>query len=207
MYIFSRTATAAPGKAVAAMTFAVEVAAKVTAITGVPISAYRANFGAPLGGILWSARYDTMAKSAEVEAKLAADAGYTAFVNSASDLFHPIITDGLTEIVSTTMSAPAAIVSATQAVMVSGKIAEAMELGVAIQQAVAKATGLGTAFCADAFGSYGGVRWLIGAATMAEMDAGRAAMNADPTFQALVVKAGDLYLAGSGQVGLITKIN
>lgn len=207
MYIFSRTAVAAPGKAVAAMTFAVEVAAKVTAITGIPISAYRANFGAPLGSILWSARYDTMAQSADVEAKLGVDSGYTEFVNSATDLFHPAITDGLTEIVSTTMSAPAAVVSATQAVMVSGKIAEAMELGVAIQQAVAKATGLGTAFCADAFGAYGGVRWLIGAASMAEMDAGRAAMNADPTFQSLVAKAGDVYLAGSGQIGLITKLN
>ena len=42
---------------------------------------------------------------------------------------------------------------------------------------------------------------------MADMGAGRAAMNADPTFQTLIVKAGDAYLAGSGHNGLITKIN
>lgn len=207
MYLFSRTATSVPGKNVAAITFAVEVAAKVTSITGIPVNVYRANFGAPLGSVLWSARYDSHAQLGECEAKLFADAGYKAMEASAADLFHPTVANGLTEVVSTTMAGPAAIVSVTQAVITNGKIAQAMELGVAIQQAVAKATGLGTAFCADVYGAYGGVRWLIGASSMADVDAGRAAMNADPTFQSLVTQAGDVYLAGSGQIGLITKMN
>lgn len=207
MYIFSRTAVAAPGKAPAAMAFAVEVAAKVATLTGIPLSVYTGTFGVPLGTILWSSRVDSHVQLAEIQAKTLGDAGYMAMVESATDLFQPSITDGLTEIVSTSMAGPSAVVSATQATIANGKIAEAMELGVAIQAAVAKATGLGTAFCADVYGAYGGVRWLIAAASMAEVDAGRAAMNADPTFQSLVAKAGDVYLAGSGQIGLITKIN
>lgn len=207
MYLFSRTALAAPGKAPAAMAFAVEVAAHVGSITGIPLNVYTATFGMPLGTILWSSRVDSHAQLAEIQAKTFADAGYMAMVENATDLFQPGITDGLTEIVSTSMAAPSAVVSATQATIANGKIAEAMELGVAIQAAVAKATGLGTAFCADVYGAYGGVRWLIGGASMADMDAGRTAMNADPTFQSLVAKAGDCYLAGSGQIGLITKIN
>ena len=207
MYIFSRTATTAPGKEVAAMAFAVETAAKAASITGIPCSAYRANFGLPLGTILWSARHDSHAQLAEFEAKLAGDAGWATLTAKAPELFGPVWTDAFTEVVSTSMAAPAAVVSVTMATAANGKIAEAMELGVAIQAAVAKATGLGTAFCADVYGAYGGVRWLIGAASMAEVDAGRAAMNADPTFQSLVAKAGDCYLAGSGQIGLITKIN
>ncbi len=207
MYIFSRTAVVAPGKAPAAMAFAVEVAAKAASISGIPLNVYTAAFGMPLGTILWSSRVDSHAQLGEMQAKILGDAGYMAMVEKATDLFQAGIQDGLTEIVSTTMAAPAAVVSATQATIANGKIAEAMELGVAIQAAVAKATGLGTAFCADVYGAYGGVRWLIGGASMADLDAGRAAMNADPTFQSLVAKAGDCYLAGSGQIGLITKIN
>ena len=207
MYIFSRTAVAAPGKAPAAMAFAVEVAGKVASLTGIPLSVYTGTFGIPLGTIIWSSRVDSHVQLAEIQAKTLGDAGYMAMVEKATDLFQPGVTDGLTEIVSTSMAAPSAVVSATMATIANGKVAEAMELGVAIQAAVAKATGLGTAFCADAYGAYGGVRWLIGAASMAEVDAGRAAMNADPTFQSLVAKAGDCYLAGSGQIGLITKIN
>ncbi len=207
MYIFSRTAVAAPGKAPAAMAFAVEVAAKVASLTGIPLSVYTGTFGIPLGTILWSSRVDSHVQLAEIQAKTLGDAGYMAMVATATDLFAPGISDGLTEIVATSMAAPSAVVSATQATIANGKIAEAMELGVAIQAAVAKATGLGTAFCADVYGAYGGVRWLIGGASMADLDAGRAAMNADPTFQSLVAKAGDCYLAGSGQIGLITKIN
>ena len=207
MYIYSRSAVAAPGKAPAAMAFAVEAAARITKITGIPVSVYRANFGAPLGSILWSTRYDSHQQMADAQAKWTADAAMTAFAATAVGLFQPTLTDGLTEIVSTSMAAPSAVVSATQATIANGKIAEAMELGVAIQAAIAKATGLGAAFCADVYGNYGGVRWLVGAASMAEVDAGRTAMNADPTFQSLVAKAGDCYLAGSGQIGLITKVN
>ena len=207
MYIFSRSAVIAPGKIAPAMTFAIEVAAKVTSITGIPVSTYTTTFGAPLGTVLWSARYDSQAQSADVAAKLGVDAGYAAFTEQAPALFGPVWTDGFTEIVSTTMAGPAAVVAVTMATAANGKIAEAMELGVAIQEAVAKATGLGTAFCADVYGAYGGVRWLIGGASMADMDAGRAAMNADPAFQTLIGKAGEVYLAGSGQNGLITKIN
>ena len=207
MYIFSRSAVAAPGKIGAAMAFAVEVAAHVTSVSGIPLSVYRGNFGAPMGTIMWTARYDSQAQSADVEAKLFIDAGYTAMIDKAADLFQPVATDALTEIVSTTMAAPSAVVAVTMATAANGKIAEAMELGVALQEAVAKATGLGTAFCADVYGAYGGCRWLIGASSMADMDAGRAAMNGDSAFQKLVAKTGDIYLAGSGQNGLITKIN
>lgn len=207
MYIYSRTAVAAPGKAVAAMAFAVEAAARITKITGIPVSAYRFNFGAPLGSILWSTRYDSHQQMADAQAKWTSDAAMVAFTATATDLFQPTLTDGLGEVVSTTMAGPAAVVAVTLATAANGKIAEAMELGVEIQAAVAKATGLGTAFCADVYGAYGGVRWLIGGASMADIDAGRAAMNADSAFQKLVAKAGDVYLAGSGQTGLITKVN
>ena len=93
------------------------------------------------------------------------------------------------------------------ATIANGKIAEAMELGVAIQAAVAKATGLGTAFCADVYGTYGGVRWILGGGSIADLDKARTAMNTDTAVQALVGKAGDVYLAGSGQNSLLTKIN
>ena len=129
MYIYSRTAVAAPGKAVAAMAFAVEAAARITKITGIPVSTYRANFGMPLGSILWSTRYDSHAQMADAQAKWTSDASMTAFTATAVDLFQPTLSDGLTEIVATTMAGPAAIVSATQATIANGKIAEAMEIG------------------------------------------------------------------------------
>ena len=207
MYIFSRAGTIKPDHLIDGSTYAVEVAAKVKAITGTTVNVYRSLYGQPLGTVLWTVRAETQAELADLAAKLAADPGYVTMTQKGASLFTGNHVTALGSIVSSTLLAPKPIVAAVQAVIANGKIAKAMEFGVAAQALVAKISGLPTAFVSDTFGTFGGVRWLTGADTMEQIDHLQQVMATDKSYQALVETAGDLFIEGSGQNGLIQKIN
>ena len=206
MYIFSRTGTIVPGHFVEGTTFAIEVAAQVKTITGVNVNVYRVGYGYPLGTVIWTSRIGSQAELADIEAKLYADAGYLETVDRHGHLFTGGGSDGLSNVVSSTIATPKPLVAVTQAVIANGKFAKAMALGVMLQEHVAKITGLTTAFAVDTYGTYGSVRWLIAADTMAEVDHADQVMATDAEFHALVEQAGDLFNPG-GQTTLITQIN
>ena len=206
MYIFSRTGTIVPGHFVEGTTFAIEVAAQVKAITGVNVNVYRLGYGQPLGTVVWTSRVESQAELADIEAKLYADAGYVETVDRNGHLFTGGGTDGLSNVVSSTIAAPKPIVAVTQAVIANGKFAKAMELGVKLQVHIAKITGLSTAFATDTYGAYGGVRWLTAADAMTEIDHADQVIATDAEFHALLEQAGDVYQPGA-QTTLGTKIN
>lgn len=207
MYIFSRVGTLKPDHIVDGTTFAVDIAAKVKTITGTSVNVYRALYGQPFGTILWSVRAESQAEIADLTAKLAADPGYMDASQKGATLFTGNHTAGLANVVSTTMAAPKPIVIVTQAVIANGKFAKAMELGVAAQTLVAKITGQPTTFASDTFGAYGGVRWLVGCDTMEQVDHVQQVMTTDAKLIALVESGSDLFVEGSGQNGMIQKIN
>ena len=79
--------------------------------------------------------------------------------------------------------------SSTVAVPANGKIAEAVAFGVKTQTRLAT-TGLTTAFGTSVFGAYGGVGWLVGADTLAELDTLQHFMTTDAEFGTMVAEAG-----------------
>lgn len=207
MLIFARTATVSPGHQLAGMTFAVEIATRVSEITGAKLSVYQSVFGLPLGTVMWTERLETIAELGEQTSKLMANPAYVDAIEKAGHLFGPIGEDMLINVVATSSTGPKPITISTTATVALGKFEDAMEFGVAVQQHVAKTTGFGTSFATDVFGTYGGVRWLTGVDTMAEVDKFQASLGSDSDLIKMVSSAGDLFVPGSGRNGLIQKIN
>ena len=207
MLIFARQATLANGQQLAGTTFAVEIAAQASAITGAPISVYQSVFGLPLGTILWTERLESQAEFGAQTAKLMANAAYVSAVDKAGQLFAPGAEDLLINVVSTSLNAPKPIVITTTATLANGKFEQSMEFGVTVQQHLAKTTGFGTTFATDVFGTYGGVRWMTGVDTMAEVDTFQQALGTDTALLALISSAAELFVPGSGRNGLLRRIN
>lgn len=207
MLIFARQATLANGQLLAGTTFAVEIAAQASAIAGAPISVYQSVFGLPMGTILWTERLESQAEIGAQTAKLMANAAYVSAIDKAGHLFAPGTEDLLINVVSTSLVAPKPIVITTTATLANGKFEQSMEFGVTVQQHLAKTTGFGTTFATDVFGTYGGVRWMTGVDTMAEVDTFQQALGTDTALVALISSAADLFVPGSGRNGLLQRIN
>jgi hypothetical protein len=86
MISFHRVASVAPGKAVAAMSFAREVAAHIKAKTGLEVK-----IGMPIGGnpnrIGWFLQYENLAALEDTQAKLLADQKYMELIAKSADNF------------------------------------------------------------------------------------------------------------------------
>lgn len=208
MYIFSRTATIKPEHIEEGMGFAVDIAARVNTVTGKPITVYTMVFGASMGTVMWSTRYESQAEAADVAAKLAVDPGYMEAVKAHIGLFTAAPVDALVNVVSSTLDPqPRSVYAITRATIANGKLGPAMAFGVKAQEFVSKATGLPTAFTASVYGEFGGVGWLTGGSSMADMDAVQAMQSTNQEFLALLEEAGDLFVEGSGANALIQRIN
>ena len=208
MHIFSRTAQAKPEHVFDAAAFAVEVAGKVTSITGKPVSAFSGVYGHPLGTVVWSVRADSQAELADDDAKILGDPGYVDLVQRNIHLFDGPATDQLVAVVSSSLApTPKPIYSLLTATIANGKFTPAMAFGVKAQAYVAKSTGLANAFTSSVFGAFGAIGWLTGAASMADVDRYTEWQATDPGFHALVDEASDLFIPGSGQSSLIKRLN
>ena len=207
MYIFRRTSSLKPEHMLDGMAFAVEVAAKVTSITGRDLNVFNTVFGAPIGTIHWTARFESLAELGDVTAKLAVDSGYMDMVQKASGLFSSLPSDSVVNIISSSLTGTAQrYVAITEAVPANGKIAEAVAFGVKTQAHVAK-SGRNTAFGTRPFGAYGAVSWVVAGQTLADMDTLQNFFTTDATFQKLVADASDLFVEGSGHNSLLERIN
>ncbi len=207
MYIFSRTRQARADRILDAMPTAVEIAGKVTEITGMDVHVWNVRFGAPAGTIMWSARIDSQAELFEATEKMMVDATYLDTAMSMAELFDGPSTDQLVRIVSgTPTETPAKYISTTQAVMASGRYADAMAFGVEMQGFVHDALGHPTVFAASTYGGFADVLWLTGADTMAEIDAAADWQATDSEYHKRVEGAGGLFIDGSGQNGLLQRL-
>lgn len=207
MYIFSRTAKIVGAKAAEATSFAVDIAGEVKSITGVNVNVYQVAFGAPMGTIVWSARFDTQAALAANSGTLAANASYVAKTAAAAELFEGDFVDRLNLVVSSSLAAPKSVVQATQATILGGRYAQGYELGVKFQETVARVTGQTTAFVAAQYAAVGGVGWLAAADSVGELEEGQGKLNTDPGWNELITHVGEVYAAGTGQSMLMMKIN
>jgi hypothetical protein len=209
MLIFSRTLHVSPGKEMEAVPYAVEVAARVTEITGHAISVYLHNYGPMNGALMWSTRMESQAELHVAQEKLAADTAYGAWIAEHAPLFtgHPL--DRLVTVIaaSNMTDTPRRFYSVLMATAANGKIAEAVEFGVRSQQFVADTLGLSTAFCGSVYGTWGEVGWLTGGDSMEDIDRLSAMQYTNADFQALVAESSDLFLASSGQSSLIQRLN
>jgi hypothetical protein len=207
MYIYSRNIVANPERYAEAVAFALSIGRTVEGVTGMSVRTYVLHFGGPVTTISWSGRVDSLADLETIKGKLAADPSLVAENEKGRGLFAGSPEDSLFNVVSASLEAsPKKYYSLTSAVSAPGKISEAVQFGVAVQQHVSKLTGLQTAFGTSPFGPFGQVGWIAAADSMAQLDSYEAAVSTDSTFQKMVADAGDLFVPASGQNRLIERI-
>jgi hypothetical protein len=207
MYIFSRTGSLDRNHLADGMASSVQIAAKVAQVTGREVRVFNVRYGQPYGTVMFSVRAESFAENAEMWEKLATDQGYLDMASSISSKFSTLPTDrALSILVASPDVAGRHLYATTTATAANGKMAEAVAFGARAQGVVA-AAGFPSWFGASAFGAFGEMMWATGLDTAADVDRFQTFMSTDPGMQQIVAEAGDLFIPGSGQNGLLERIN
>lgn len=208
MYLFNRTRQAKSDRLIDATAGAVEIATKVTQLTGLEIYVWTFRFGQPVGTMMWSARLEHQADLFTATEKMAADPGYIDMAMGMADLYEGNGVDAMFTVVSGTPSdSPSKFIQLTQATMSNGKYAEAMAFGVDMQEFIATERGQPTMFGASTYGGFADVGWIVGADSVAQIDDGNAWEMSNADYHAKVQSAAGLFVEGSGQQSLLEKLN
>ena len=208
MYLFARNRSASPDKIFEAVTYAVEIAATVSSITGKEVSVWQGEYGVPLSSISWTTTAESHAEMGANREKLLADPGYLDTLQAGSRLFEGDAQDGLVDIVATAGSGghKGDFASMVTAECAPGKIGEAMTWGVEIMTHVAEVTGRDGLFGRTMYGPWGQVGWISLASSLDEVDAAGAALSNDPDYVTKLDGSGGLFRPGSGATWLARRI-
>jgi hypothetical protein len=207
MYIFSRSTIAALDRELDAIPPAIGVAELVTKLTGHEISVFTARFGAPLGGVMWSTRVESMVDLQAITDKLMADQGYLDMLESMRGLFMAPAEDRLGRVLTGPIDAPRSkYYGVTRAAMTNGKQADALAFGVRTAEYIGTAFGTQSVFTKSAYGGFNDVTWIVGFDSEADVDAFDDWQMTDSGYHEILAEAGDLFVENSGHTTLIEKI-
>jgi hypothetical protein len=208
MYLFARNRTCAPDRVAEATAFAVDIAAKVSSITGKELAVWQGVYGVPITSFGWTTTVDSYAEMGEAREKLMADSGYIETLEAAAHLFADAPEDVIADIVATAGEGghQGEYSSIVMAQCAGGRIGEAMGWGVEMMNHVSSVTGRDNLFARSMHGPWASVAWFSLAASLEEVDAAAAALNADPDYLAKVDSSDGLFLPGSGESRLTRRI-
>jgi hypothetical protein len=207
MYLFSRNAKAAPGKVFEATAAAVEIGQKASAASGLDIQTWSHRFGQPIGSISWTCRVESHAEFHAATEKMLADSGYVEMQQAIAELLDEGEGDAMLNMVAGVPSdTPAKFYTTTRATITQGKLGAAMQWGAEITDYVLNGVGRSGAFFASAYGGFSDVAWLIGHDTIEQVDELAAWQASDAEYVKRVDDAGQMFIPGSGQNGLVERI-
>jgi len=199
MYLFSRSRHVSYASEREGIAAAVEAAGMVTSITGLEVSAWSTVASPDAGLIVWSVILESLADLDAANQKLAASQEFGDWLDAHDKLWDGRPRDYLAEIVhgGPDPDRPSNVVFASVGVCAVGNAAPAMAAGIELAEAVSKITGVPTSFGSAVTGPEGGVLWFGAVANLGELEQGRAALNADPSWIELVDRHGPLFQPGS----------
>ena len=94
----------------------------------------------------------------------------------------------------------------TNAVIANGQYAEAVGWGIDVAQHVTTLTGMPVGLMMQEYGTFGQLTWIGIGADAAAIDASAAATNGDAEYIKKMSAAGNLFVPGSGQRSLATRV-
>jgi hypothetical protein len=166
-------------------------------------------FGAPLGTLVYSARVAGLADVQSIGAILSGDPDYHAKLASGREFSGGPPVDQISTPIYGELGDPPPVGSVavvTTATIANGAYAEAITWGVQMAQYVEGVTGFGSTFLVDDFGPFGQVRWMGVAPDAASADAAGQKLNADPGYLEKLSATGDMFVQGSGNRGLASRV-
>jgi hypothetical protein len=209
MKLFSRRVQMA-GPPADTMSYATDMCAYVTGKIGREVALWSAQFGAPLGSMMYTMRVEGLAdlraategllSDPEYHAKIAAGADYAA-APAEDQLGTPILGE-----LGDQSPPVGAYAGVTTAQIANGKFADAIGWSVEVAQHVASTTGVPAMVLTGNYGPFGTVTWIAVTPDAAGVDAFTDALAGDEGYIKMLAATGDLFVPGSGQQALITRV-
>lgn len=208
MHLFTRrvSMTGPPDEIIG---YAADMASFVSDRIGRELALWLPTMGAPVGTLFYTARVEGIADLAGLTSTLMGDSEYMDKLRGGMHLVAAPAVDSLATPLYGELGDPPPVGSyagITSAVIANGQYRAALAWGVEMAQHVESVTGNRGMFLTNRYGEFGAVTWISGAADAAAADAARAAVDADDSYLERLTDVGTLFLAGSGQQGLVNRI-
>ncbi len=210
MHLFTRTVHMA-GPMPEVLAYATDIRQYVSDKSGLDLALWSVGFGAPLGTMTFATRIDGLAGVMEVNAMFADDAEYHAKVaaglqyrgamppvDSLSQLVHGQFTEESPPVGSVAM--------VTTAQIANGKYDAGFAWSIDIAQHIEGIQGSPVMFLMAMAGAFGQVTWVTVYPDAAALDAANDKVNVDPGYHERLGAGGDLFVPGSGQRSIGTRI-
>ncbi len=212
MYLFSRVATP-KGLPREVIEFATEVTDYVNRKVETNTTLWQGMFGGPLGTLAWNTLVKGRAHVGQVMMTLMGDDDYHEHLERGSEFWSDLVPtqDYLSKFVfGDPNQSPAEIGAVGEmitAVPAAGRIADAMAWGPQIAQLVGRTIGTTPSFWASAYGPFGEVSWITIHPSLEALDEATDALMSSEEYVTEVVKAGELFVEGSGQRSAAMRIH
>ena len=208
MQLFSRQVMTAgpPGAAIA---WAIDMAGEATSKMGAEVALWSVGMGAPIGAMAFTVRVDGIADLTNRAAPLADDADYTAKLVAGAEFMVAPPNDSLATPLHGELGDPPPVGSyavVTNVQIANGQFAEAVGWGIDIAEHVTSLTSMPVGVMMQEYGPFGTMTFIGISADAAGVDASAAATRGDADYIAKLSAAGALFVPGSGQRMLLTRL-
>ncbi len=181
----------------------------VNSKTSLGVTAWNADFGHPIGTIVWNALVESQAALSAETSQLLGDEGYADLLEAASDLVAAPGEDGLARLVHGSPSEPPALGSVamvTSAHAIVDRIGDTLAWSVDIAQHVESVTGSPISVWSSVYGQMGEMAFIGVNNDPAALDASDEAISTDDGYYERLHKSAGLWVEGSGHVARYTRI-
>lgn len=209
MHLFTRTVTLV-GSLPKAMAYAVDIRGYVTEKLGRDIGLWSANFGAPHGTMVFSARVDGLADIADMNTTLMSDQAYLDKLEAGAEFRGAPGADSLARPLNADFGDATppigAVAMATTATAANGHMSDAVAWGLEVAEHAGKVGGVPVIVLAAAFGEFGQLGWLSVAPDAATAQSATDAVNADEGYLKMINDAGELFVPGTAHRMMTTRV-
>jgi len=208
VYQFSRTAVVRANPRVM-FPWVQQITDVVRANTSLPVSAWAASFGAPIGGVVWSALVRSQAELAADMTSLLGNQEYLDLLATGQEMIPVAGQDSLRTLVHGSPEPEhglGSVSSVTWGTATLSRIGEALAWSVDMAQHAEKTTGNPVSVWVNAFGLMGEVTFFSIYDDVAAAETGQRALNSDQGYMERLHGSEGLWIPGSGNQGRFTRI-
>jgi hypothetical protein len=208
MFLYSRALTLG-GSPRQVLPWVAQITEYVNANSSLAVAAWNADFGQPIGTVVWNSLVESQTSLADGAIALAGQDGYLDLVETAADMVLAPAQDTLARLVHgepSELPGPGAVAMVTEATAVVDRIADTLAWSVEIAQHVESVTGTPVSVWSNVYGQMGRLAFISVSPDTASFDAGDAAVSADTGYFDRLAKSAGLWVEGSGHVARYTRI-
>jgi hypothetical protein len=208
MFLYSRALTLG-GSPRQVLPWVAQITDYVNANSDLAVAAWNADFGQPIGTVVWNSLIENQAAFADATMALAGQDGYLDLVEAASAMVVAPAQDTLARLVHgapTEIPGAGSIALVTEATAVVDRIGDTLAWSVEMAQHVEGLTGTPVSVWSNVFGQMGRIAFISVSPDAAALDAADATTSTDTGYFERLAKSSGLWIEGSGHVARYTRL-